>query len=426
MKPNPDDPLETSLTYPGWRVVLAAFFGVLAGFGSLVFYGFSLFIKPLHAEFGWTREAIAGAFGSSSLCIALFSPPLGRLLDRYGPRRVILPCVAIFGLAYASLSLLTAHLWQLYAVFILLGIVGNASGQMGYSRAVSTWFDRRRGFALALLMAGTGIGAILVPIAAQAVIMNYGWRPAYAVLGISSLLLGLPLTACFVKERPARLANLEVTLHAGVTMFKSMRTKAFWILIATLFISAICVNGTITHLAALLSDRGIPPGSAAMALSSLGIAGLSGRLVTGYLLDRFFGPRVAFVLLCICSIGILLLTRATTLPAAILAAACIGFGMGGESDVTPYLLTRYFGMRSFSSLYGFTWTAYAAATALASVFMGKFFDLTGSYQGALVPLAVPACIAGVLMLFMPAYTAYQESTVNDAPPLPENCLALPE
>ena len=199
-----DDPsrMNSAFGNPGWRVVLAAYFGVMVSFGSLLVFTFSIFLKPLSYEFGWSRESISAAFGFAAITVAICSPPLGSLLDRYGPRRLILPCMAVFGVAFASLGLLTPRLFHLYATFVLLGIVGNGTTQMGYSRAVSTWFDRRRGLALALVMAGVGTGAMLLPPLAQTLIHSYGWRAAYGLLGALVLLFGLPLTALFVRERP--------------------------------------------------------------------------------------------------------------------------------------------------------------------------------------------------------------------------------
>ena len=101
---------------PGWLVVLAAFFGVMVSFGSLLVFTFGTFLKPLSAEFGWSRQAISMAFGCAAITVAICSPALGHLLDRYGPRRVILPCMAIFGTAIASLGLLTPNLFHLYGM----------------------------------------------------------------------------------------------------------------------------------------------------------------------------------------------------------------------------------------------------------------------------------------------------------------------
>lgn len=208
---------EARWTYPGWRVVLAAFFGVVAGFGTLVFYTFGLFIKPLTAEFGWNRETVSSAFGAASMSIAVFSPVAGYLLDRVGARRVLLPTLMIFGLAYASLAFLTPSLIHFYAVFILLGAVGNACGQMGYCRAISTWFTHRRGLALALVMAGTGVGAIAIPVIAQHLITTSGWRTAFGLLGLLSLVLGLPLAILLVREK----AN-----GPGHQMYRRIRASA--------------------------------------------------------------------------------------------------------------------------------------------------------------------------------------------------------
>lgn len=331
--------------------------------------------------------------------MAVCSPPLGHLLDRFGPRRVILPCMAVFGVTFASLGFLTPRLAHLYAIFVVLGIVGNGTTQMGYSRAVSTWFDRRRGLALALVMAGVGTGAMLFPPVAQALIAGYGWRNAYLVLGALVLVLGLPLTAVFVRERPSG----SVARRTGMTLAQGLRSRAFRILVATLFLSSISMNGAITHLSPLLTDRGVPAANAALAASMLGLASFFGRLITGFLLDRFFGPRVGFCLCALAAGGILILARAGSSRPGVVAAVLIGLGVGAEADLTPYLLTRYFGLRAFSTLYGFTWTAYAVAGAIGPVWMGKTFDATGSYESLLTLLSATTLGAAGLLLWLPRY-----------------------
>ncbi|HEY3744227.1 MAG TPA: MFS transporter [Bryobacteraceae bacterium] len=388
----------------GWRVVLAAYFGVMVSFSSLLVFTFSIFVKPLSVSFGWSRESISAAFGFAAITVALVSPGLGYLLDRFGPRRIILPCMAVFGVAFASLGLLTGSLIRLYATFVVLGAVGNATTQMGYSRAVSTWFDERRGLAFALVMAGVGTGAMVLPPLAQALIDSYGWNVAYFALGGLVLLFGIPLTALFVRERP-QAAGLDPTAVAppldGVSVGEGVRSKAFWIIVGTLFLGSMSVNGAVTHLSPLLTDRGLTAGSAAIAASLLGLASFCGRLVTGFLLDRFFAPRVGFWTLGATAVGILMLATAATPVSAICSAVLIGFGLGGEADITPYLLTRYFGLRSFSTLYGFTWTAYAMAGAIGPVVMGKAFDATGSYVKLLAVLSGATFVAAALYLLLP-------------------------
>ncbi|MBL8212350.1 MAG: MFS transporter [Bryobacterales bacterium] len=382
-------------------MVAAAFCGVMVGFGSLLVFTFSIFVKPLSAEFGWSRESISNAFGIAAMTVAVSSPVLGRLLDRYGPRHIVLPCLVVFGLAFASLSFLTPSVTHLYLTFFVIGVVGNGTTQMGYSRAVSSWFVERRGLALALVVAGAGAGSIVLPPAAQWLISTYGWRMAYQVLGAAVLLVGLPLTTLFLRERPREAGARRVV--EGSSVKEGLLSEAFWLLVATLMLTSIAVNGAIAHLSPLLTDRGLSAASAALAVSVLGVASLTGRLLTGLLLDRYFGPKVSFVLLLGVTAGLYLLSQATGPAAALVATALIGLGLGGEADVTPYLLTRYFGLRRFSTLYGLTWTAYAIAGAVGPVLMGRFFDETHSYGSVLLILGTMTLVSALLTLLLPAY-----------------------
>ena len=400
---------ETSARYEGWRVAAASGVGVFVSFASLLVYTFGIFLKPLAEEFSWSREAVSAAFGIAAMTVAVCSPPLGYLLDRFSPRRIVLPCLVIFGCAFASLALLTPHLWHLYAVFLILGIVGNGTAQMAYSRAVSSWFDRRRGAALALVMSGGAIGAMVLPPVAEALIQRVGWRDACVALGAMVLVLGVPTVARFVRERPSTPAASDST-SAGSTVRDAMTTRAFWILVTVLFFSSIAQNGALAHMSALLTDRGVSTAGGALALSAMGGASLVGRLMTGWLLDRFFAARVSFTLLSTAALGTFLLSGTDSLAIGVLAAVLIGLGMGGEADVTPYLISRYFGLRSFSVLYGMTWTFYAVAGAIGPVLMGKAFDVTGSYEALLTQLAFATLAVAMLMLFLPRYALSRRVT----------------
>jgi MFS family permease len=394
---------EHNIRYEGWRVAIASSVCVLVSFASLLVYTFAIFLKPLAAEFGWSREAVSAAFGVAALAVAACSPPLGWLLDRYPARRIILPCLTIFGCAFASLSLMTRHLWQLYATFLILGIVGNGTAHLAYSRALTTWFQERRGVAFSILLGGGALGAMILPPVAEALIHGVGWRASFAILGAAVLVIGLP---CGSRVRARSRSPHSATMAAaGATVSEGLRSRIFWIIVVELFLISVSQNGAVTHLSALLTDRGISAGKAALAVSSMGGAILAGRLATGWLLDRYFAPRVAACLFATSALGTYLLAGAQSLPVGIEAAALIGFGMGGEGDVTPYLLSRYFGLKSFSTLYGFTWTAYAIAAAAGPVIMGRAFDATGSYSGLLVRLAAVTLAAGSLMLLLPRYKA---------------------
>ena len=389
---------ESEVSYPGWKVVTAGFFGVMVSFAAIVPYTFGLFLKPLTISFGWHREAASAGFSVAALTVAAASPGLGFLLDRYKPRAIILPCIVVFSAALVSLALLTPHLLHFYLTFFVIGLVGNGTAYIGYSRAIATWFNRRRGFALAIMLAGSALGAMLLPVLAQAVITNFGWRTAYMVLGMLALVVGFPLTAAFVRERPIAQQADEGSSGQGKSVAEALATPSFWIIAATVCLYAISVNGAIAHLSALLTDRGVSPAGAAYSIATIGATGLLGRLLTGIFLDRFFGPRVSQIMLLMTVLGIVLLSVANSLTAGLIAAGLIGFSMGSEGDITPYLLSRYFGLRRFSTLYAFTWTAYAVGGAhrtSSGRSRLRYPRLVSPYN---LPVAGPSCALG-----LPAY-----------------------
>jgi len=397
---------ESNVAYHGWRVVLAASLGVMGGFGSLFVYTFAVFVKPLSAQFGWSREQISTGFAIAAVTLGVVSPFLGRWLDRFTPRRIILVCVTVFGCAIASLSLLQGTVWQFYATCLVLGVVGNGAAHLAYSRSISTWFRKRLGIALATVMVGAGLGAMILPLFSQFIISGFGWRAAYASLGGLALFLGLPLTWCYVRERTqVSCESVPVVAH-GLSWQQGLRTFAFWIIVAVLFVGSISTNGAITHLVALLTDRQISAKDAALCASLLGGSSLIGRVGVGWLLDRYFGSRVAFFVSLLAASGLLLLASANSLSIGCLAAVFIGIGVGGEAATTPYLLTRYFGLRSFAVLYGLTWTFYAAAGAIGPVILGRSFDLTGSYASLLVTLSVAMVVTAATLLFLPRYPTH--------------------
>jgi predicted MFS family arabinose efflux permease len=203
-----------------------------------------------------------------------------------------------------------------------------------------------------------------------------------------------------VRERPIAVHDTHTPRH-GATVAEGLRSRVFWLLVFVLFCASIAQNGAIAHMSALLTDRGVPAAGAALALSAMGGASLVGRLATGWLLDRFYAGGVSCVLLIMAGAGTLLLSQAESLPAGLAAAALIGFGMGGEADVTPYVLAKYLGLRAFATLYGLTWTAYAIAGATGPVLMGRAFDVTGSYEALLAVLAGVTLASAFVMLLLP-------------------------
>ena len=392
---------ERSVQYAGWRVLAAAFTGVMVGFAPIVPYTFSLFLDPLHAAFGWKREAMGGAFALAAITVALVSPLIGILLDRFPPRRIIIPGILVFAGGLAALSQLTSHIVQFYATFLIIGLVANTTAQFAYTRTILTWFTTHRGIALALLLSGSGVGSILIPPFTEWMIQHHGWRSGFILLACIAT-LGLPLTVLLVRNRPeAEIVRAEHRMDTGMTVAAALKTAAFWILAFIAILSAFSENGLVTNLASILTQHGVLVGTAALALSVRGGAGIIGRLLVGFAIDRVSPERIQSLVLALAAAGTLIFAFAGSGWAALLGAAVLGVGLGSEADVGPYLLARYFGRRHFSVLYGLTWTAYAVGGATGPLWIGHLYDSANSYLPRfIVYLAVVAFGAVVLSFFL--------------------------
>jgi MFS family permease len=394
-----DAEAETSLRYEGWRVAGAAGTGVF--FASLVFFSFSILLKPLVDEFAWSRAAVSSAYGTLTLSAAVSAPFIGALVDRFRARLVCGPALAILGCAFASMALLTPHLWHLHVIFAITGVATTGTSAVVYARVISSWFDRHRGRALALVMASSPVGALVFPPSTAALIRFVGWRMTCLLLGALVLVAGVPAVLRVVREHlPPR--SPATALTSGSTVADASHSRVFFILVAVVFGSTLAVNGAIVHLSALLTDRGVSSGGAALIVSAMGAASVTGRLVTGWLLDRFAAPPVSVALLAVASLGTFLLAGAESWSGGLLAAALLGFGSGGEADVVPYLLARHFGLRSLSALYGVNWMAWGIAGAVGPLLMGLAYDTTGSYERVLLAFAGVTFATALLMFAVPA------------------------
>jgi len=201
-------------------------------------------------------------------------------------------------------------------------------------------------------------------------------------------------------------------------VFQALRSRLFWTLVVVVFGGTIATNGALVHLVALLSDRGVPADQAALSASAMAGASLVGRVVTGWLLDRFAAARVSVILLLIAAAGTFALAAAESFAVGLTASICLGFGSGGETDIVPYLIARHFGLRSLSTLYGFVWTVMGCAAAAGSLLMGQAFDASGSYGRILTELSVSTAAVAVLMLLLPRYDlrSAEQPIVADLPP----------
>lgn len=415
---------ENRLDYPGWRVAVVCHIGVLTGFATVFIYSFSFMVKPLGQAFGWDREQIARAFSLAAISVAIFSPFIGKLFDRFDPRKLIAGFMTAFGLGMASLAFLTPHLWQLYANAVLIGIAGTGTYQLGYARVIAAWFEKRLGAALSIVVAGSGVGSFIVPPLVAHWLATYGWRETYLGLAVLPLFIGMPLTLLFARTPRAGSAHESKTAirgeaAEGLTWKQALGSASFWMLALGVVALSLSENGALAHLAPMLSDHGLRAEQVAFTASLLGIASVTGRFVLGWLLDFVKGSHIAVGSLLAAGAGLLLLAHARTFEAAAPAAFVAGLGGGCELDLIPYMLRRYFGLRSFSTLYGMIYSTYAVAGATAPLVVGHVYEKTGSYIGIFNVLCAVTLVASMAMLALPRYryAAAATSGLMDEEPL---------
>jgi MFS family permease len=393
----------------GWVIVFTAGIGLLLGYAPVFVYSFSVFIKSLAQDFHTSRTSISFAFTLANVMQSVGAPLIGRLVDRFGAHKVIVPSTVIFGLVIISFKYFSTSLWQLYAFFIVIGLIGTGTAPVPYGIVVSRWFDRRRGLALGLMMMGLSSGAILMPPIAQRLIVLFGWRTAYAIVGFVVLAISVPVVGIFLKDSPEKMGlqpDGEPDLNTGSTERKNeqgvnwsvaRREPTFWFLASAFFLLGASVHACVIHLVPMLTDRGISVERAAFASSLLGVALLIGRVFTGYFLDRFFGPYVAMLLFSGVAVGISLFLTGAGGSLPLLAVFLVGLGMGAEADIIAYLTSRYFGLRSFGEIYGYLFATFTLAGALGPVLMGVGFDHLGSYRAPLLFFLAATLVATALL-----------------------------
>jgi MFS family permease len=408
-----------SRIFHGWWIVFFAAIGLFMGYGPIVTFTFGVFFKPLSQEFGWSRAQVSLAFSLSLFVMSLVFPLVGRLVDRFGARRVIVPSVFFFGLGLMSFALLSPRLWHLYAIYLLLGIVGGGTAPIPYSNVLSHWFDKRRGLALGVAMVGLGLGAFIMPFLAQRLIETGGWRWAYVCIGLMVMLVAIPVVALFLKETPHMLGLTPdgepipeaTTPHAaqkeGMSAREAWRTDTFWILVGAFFLMSASVHGCLIHLVPLLTDSGVTPQTAALATSLLGGALLLGRVGAGYLLDHFFASTVALGFFSGAACGFILFWSGVTGALVFVAAFLVGLGMGAEGDIIAYLVSRYFGLRAFSEIYGYAFAAFTLGGVVGPLLMGIGFDAIGSYRPMLGVFVFATLLAAALMTRLGPYRLWE-------------------
>jgi MFS family permease len=411
----------------GWWVVLVAALSLFLGPTPIVGFSFGVFLKPLAQEFRSNRSAISLAFTLHTITVALGLLFAGRLIDRFGPRKVILLSNFLSGLILLSAYFCSGRIWQLYVFYLAEGFASCGVAPVSYSHVISNWFDRRRGLALGIMMAGLGAGAITMPSAAQYLIARFGWRMTFGFSGAAILLISMPVLVKFLKEKPEVMGLLPDgglytvtrpnTSDSGLSFREAWHMPTLWFLLGAFVLVGSSISACLTHITPVLADQGVPTRTAAFVTSVFGSGLLVGRVGSGYLLDRFFAPRVAAVIFGCAAAGMGLLRIGGSEGLAFAAAFCVGLGLGAEVDVMAYLTSRYFGLRSFGAIYGLVFACFGLSAGLGAYLMGVAFDATGSYALPLTLFCVATLIGAALMMRLGPYRYQKQLPGNHRPDL---------
>ena len=397
--------------------------GLFMGYGAIYNYTFGVLTSPIGSEFDWSRFAVSLGYSLSLIAYSVVAPFVGKLVDAWGARRVIVPSLVLFAVGLMGFHFLSANLWHFYALNIALGVLGCGSAIVPYSKVISQWFDRKRGLALGLASIGVGVSSFAMPSVAFVFISDAGWRAAYLWIGMMVLVVTVPV-GLFLKENPSMVGlwpdgeirdrsadGKAPSARAGMTGWEALQSRTFWLLFAAVFFVATSVIGCLIQLVPILTERGISPQAAAFAASLLGGAVIPGRIVSGFFMDRFFAPTVATFFFGGAGLGIFVLWTGAGGAWVFVAAFLVGLGVGAEGETIAYLVSRYFGLRAFSEIYGYALISFAMGGVIGPPLMGLAFDVTGSYSQVLGALLVSIVVGLTLMRRLKPYPNLETSNV---------------
>jgi MFS family permease len=308
----------------------------------------------------------------------------------------------------------------LYTLAVVIGVVGAPSSTVAYVKVLSGWFDKTRGLAMGFAMSGIALGGAITPFYASTLIGAFGWRAGFYGLALLPLIVGLIVTG-ILHEAPHVGARSDRSGVPGLTQAQALRTRVFWMLMLLFLVAATAIHGIQIHLAPLLSDLGLTPDKAALGVSFMFTISVVMRLVAGYLFDRVFAPYIGALCFLSAAIGAGMLVAMSGPVGLLLAVALLGVGAGAESDLMGYLVSRYFGLKAYGAIFGWTSGALMVGSALGPALLGFGYDATASYASSLVWCTGGLVVTALLLAMLPRYPEFDSS----APFAPREPAAVP-
>lgn len=397
-----------------WLVIFAGFIGAflsIAVYHSIVF-GF--FLKPISQEFGWSRANVSLAMTISSVATIVISPFSGVIIDKIGPRIVIIIASILMGFSILLIGIINLSVFSFYFIHFLISIFGSACSFVSYSKIIVRWFDKKRGIALGLSMAGVGVAGIILPNLIQSLISNFGWRWAYICLGSAIIIIPTAMAWFFLRDTPEELGlaidgvglsarsdlrepKPDYPVGTSVEAGNAHRQPSFWFLLLAYALLGIGTSGVYVHLVAMLTDRGVAPSDAATLIAYCSMASVAMRIGCGALLDVFDMGLIAFSTLGAMALGILSLALAPP-DYFVLGLILIGIGTGAEADLMSYFVSRRFDHRDFGRILGTVFAVFALGGGVAATAMGWIYDQMGSYSLGYYIISVLVGVAAIICM----------------------------
>lgn len=411
-------------TTPGILTVLGAAIGLAFGPSVIAVLTISLYIPAIEAEFGWSRVQVSLAFTIVAYMIVAMSPIQGFLVDRFGPRRVVLTSMPLFALSLAALYFTPANLGVYYLLWALVPIFGLGLWPLGFLQAVTPWFDRKLGLALGCANAGIGLGSTFLPmLVIGPVIAGYGWRGALVTLAALIVVFAWPIVwYCLREPSTADAAALKERAAArsfGIAFQDALRDPTFIMLNVAFFLLGLTATSLVSQQVPLLREAGWTAAQTTQLQTTFGFGLLFARVAVGYLIDHIFAPRVMMTV----SIGgaIACILYAVYPDAAYLSALLIGFLLGAEFDVLAFLIKRYYGNVAYGRIYGVIFGVFYLGSGLGITGLAWIRQASAdqSYDNGLYVAAAILVASAVLLAFLPRYrytaTATPEGASAPAP-----------
>ena len=391
--------------------VVTAFLALFAVVG-VALYGLPRFYPFLVQELGWSRQQVTSGNAYSKIAVAIaFGFLAGRLVDRFGPRRVMLVGIVMAGLALVGLSYVTTlGAFYFFYAFNALGYV--CGGPLPNQVLLSRWFDKGRGKAMGIAYLGIGVGGALVPLLAYQLTQSLGWRGALWWLGVLMIVIALP-AAWFVREPPGAAASARAA--SAQSLAPLLSRPAFFLLLVGSMASIGAVGGTMQNLALYLSlDRKLAQVDVDATLSLILIGSLAGRLFMGWLADRVAKKRVMILIYLIVAAAIPPLFYAPSPQALKVFAFVFGIGLGGDYMIIPLMAAELYGVAIMGRVMGIVLTADSVAESVVPMIVAGLRDSTGSYGPGFMVLVGLAAVGAIAVSMLPGRPGAEAAAITPA------------